>query len=219
MSVSPLPLAITLMVVMVFLGCDRDHHYDKNEKTSSIRSFQRPADGKLTEQQVSDYILIRQKIITVIKAQKLAKKMTMTEYKQGKSSDFDFRHFDEIELTAANSINMSYEEFLWIKDKVITAQTQLLVQRYYDLNNRIIELLDQTLTRYKEINSEELEQQEQQTMNGYVAEMEQEITNLRAKITDPNERSAALKHNIILVSKFNNELEALQQRALQSFTP
>ena len=145
--------------------------------------------------------------------------MTIANNKPDQSPGLNFRHFDEIEKIAANSFNMSYDEFLWIKDNVITAQTQLLVQHYYYLNNRIITLLDQTLTHYEEHNNDKLQQHEQKIMNGYVGEMKQEMIHLRRKISDSEEGSAALEHNIALVNKYKNELEAQQQQALQSFTP
>ena len=203
----------------VILGCDRVDDYKNNVKDPVLKSFQRPANGKLTEQQVADYIVIRQKVIADVKAQKLAKQMTMSEYKPDKSSAMDLLHFDEIEMAAANSFNMSYDEFQWIKDTVITTQTKMLVQRYYDLNHKIMTLLDQTLARYKEINTEELEQQEQQIMNGYVAEMKREMTSLRDKITESNERPEALEHNIVIITKFQKELELLQQQVSQSVNP
>ena len=203
----------------VILGSDRVDDYKNNVKDPVLKSFQRPANGKLTEQQVADYIVIRQKIIADVKAQNLAKQMTMSEYKPDKSSAMDLLHFDEIEMAAANSFNMSYDEFQWIKDTVITTQTKMLVQRYYDLNHKIMTLLDQTLTHYKEINTEELEQQEQQIMNSYVAEMKQEMTSLRDKITESNERPEALEHNIVIITKFQKELELLQQQVSQSVNP
>jgi hypothetical protein len=208
-----------MVLVIVTAGCGSDTYYDKNSVTSSITPFQRPADGKLTEQQIAGYVVIRHKIIADVKAQKLAKKMTIANNKPDQSPGLNFRHFDEIEKIAANSFNMSYDEFLWIKDNVITAQTQLLVQHYYYLNNRIITLLDQTLTHYEEHNNDKLQQHEQKIMNGYVGEMKQEMIHLRRKISDSEEGSAALEHNIALVNKFQNELEAQQQQALQSFTP
>jgi hypothetical protein len=208
-----------MVAVIVAAGCDSDTYYDKNSNISSITPFQRPADGKLTTQQIDSYIVIRHKIIADVKAQKLAKKMTIANNKPDQSPGLNFRHFDEIEKIAANSFNMSYDEFLWIKDNVITAQTQLLVQHYYYLNNRIITLLDQTLTHYEEHNNDKLQQHEQKIMNGYVGEMKQEMIHLRRKISDSEEGSAALEHNIALVNKFQNELEAQQQQALQSFTP
>jgi hypothetical protein len=208
-------LTIALVATLTIWGCDHngDEHTDSN--TLTIPSFQKPADGRLTEQQVADYIVIRQKIISDVRAQKSTQNKAMVESKEVVSSGFGNRHFDEIERAAANAHNMSYDEFLWIKDNVITLQTHLLVQRYYELNSRIMTLLDQTLTRYKETNTQKLGQQEQQVVNGYVAEMKQEMADLRGKITDSNEKLPALEHNIILINQFKNELEELQQEALQ----
>ncbi|WP_455212769.1 hypothetical protein [Kaarinaea lacus] len=211
------------MMALIFIGCDNNDSSNNHAKNSTLAPFQKPADGKLTEQHVADYIVIRQKIITDVKAQKLAKQMTMSEYEAvrnpDKDTDIKFRHFDEIEKAAAASFKKSYEEFLWIKDSIITAQTKMLVRRYYELNNKIMSLLDQTLTRYKEINAEESQQQEQQIMNGYVAEIKQELTNLRDKTTDADDGSEALEHNIIIVTKFKKELDTLQQQALQPLVP
>jgi len=219
MFASQLSLAVTLFVAIALYGCERGSELNKDSISFSESIFQRPADGKLTEKQVADYIVIRQNIIRDVIAQKLAKKKTLPELKEDSAFSSKFRHFDEIERTVANSFNMSYEEFLWIKDTVISTQTTMLVQHYYDLNRRIMTLLDKTLTRYKEINAEKLEQQEQLKMNGYVEEMKQEMANLRGKISGPNERSDSLGHNIIIVSKFKKELESLEQQVLQPFNP
>ena len=208
-----------LSVALILSGCDGINNNNETANTNSLPLFQQPIDGKLTEQQVADYIVIRQKIIRDVRNQKLAKQMTMAEFKEDSDSYPDYRHFDEIEQSAAESFNMSYEEFLWIKDKVISAQTQQLVQRYYDLNGKIVTLLDKTLERYKEINAEKLVHQEQQLMNAYVAEIKQEMSNLRAKTTNPKERPVALEYNIALVTKFKKELELLDQQALQGFNP
>jgi len=208
-----------LAMVLVLSGCDGVNNNNETANTDSSPLFQQPLDGKLTEQQVADYIVIRQKIIRDVRTQKLAKQLTMAEFKENSNPYPDYLHFDEIEKSAAESFNMSYDEFLWVKDRVISAQTQQLVQRYYDLNGKIVTLLDQTLERYKEINAEKLEHQEQQLMNAYMAEIKQEMSNLRAKTTNPKERPVALEYNIALVTKFKKELELLEQQALQGFNP
>lgn len=80
-------------------------------------------------------------------------------------------------------------------------------------------LLDKTLTRYKEINIEKNDQQEQLTMDGYVEEMKQEIVRLREKIPGMNERPEALEHNTIIISKFEKDLESLEQQAFPHLAP
>ena len=209
-------LLILVMLVLVLGGCDRDddHLNNANNTLNTLntlsRSFQRPEDGKLSEQQVAKYIVIRKKIIADVKTQKLAQKTANGKNEPNESTSIDLRHFDEIEIAAAKSFDMSYAEFQWVKDAVIDTQTQMLVQKYYQLNHRILTLLDETVTRYKEINSKEPEQQERQIMNGYVAEIKQEITNLRGKIAEPNESSEALAHNIVVMTKFKKELGSLR---------
>lgn len=214
-------VGVIIIVIMsvVLYGCERDVEPGKDAITFYESSFQSPADGKLSEEQVVDYIVIRQKILRNVNAQKLAKKTTLEETADVSPVSSNVRYFDEIERQVAHSHNMSYDEFLWIKDTVISTQTTLLVQQYYDLNNRIMTLLDKTLVRYKEINSENTDQQEQLVMNGYVEEMKQEISNLRGKLPGQRERPQALEHNIIIVSKFTKEFESLEQQAIQSLAP
>ena len=208
---SQICLALVFIIPIALCGCENDAKYNKELNTSSKPTFRPPLDGKLTEKQVTDYIVIRQRIIRDVETQKSAKKIAQAETKEDLFPDPNFRYFDEIEKSVANSFNMSYDEFLWIKDTVISTRTTLLVQRYYSLNHKIMTLLDETLVRFKEINNEKLEQHEQFKMDGYVDEMKQEMTNLREKMIKPTERSGALEHNSILVSKFIKELEFLEQ--------
>jgi hypothetical protein len=209
-ALNPVFVIFTLIFMSGFYGCDQHDGNLNNAKATVTRSFHKPLDGKLTEQQVADYIAIRKKIIADVKAQKLVQKKAIEKNEHHESADAEVRHFDEIEMAAASSLEMSYKEFQWIKDTVIDTRTKMLLQQYYRLNHKILTLLDNTLTRYKEINGKTSEQQEQQTMNGYVAEIKQEIANLRSKMTDPDDRSEALEHNIVIISKYKKELESLQ---------
>ena len=214
MNTFQLRMTITLIAMVVLSGCGRDAEHNKDSISFSKPTFQIPTDGKLSEKQIADYIIIRESVIREVNAQKSATEMTLAELKENSVANPSFRYFDEIEKTGANSAGMSYNEYLWIKDTIISTQTTMLVQNYYDLNNRIVTLLDKTLTRYKEISSEKLDPQEQIKMHGYVDEMKQEMKNLRGKISDPNEKSEALKYNITIVSRFQKELETLEQQAL-----
>ena len=217
MIIYHLRMAIILMVAISLYGCGHEAEHNKDSISFAKPTFQIPADGKLSVKQVADYILIRESVIREVNAQRSANEMTLAELKENSAAYSSFRYFDEIEKTVANSAGMSYNEYLWIKDTIISTQTKMLVQNYYDLNKRIMTLLDETLTRYKEISIEKLGQQEQLKMHGYVDEMKLEMANLRGKISDPNERSEALTYNISIVSRFNKELEKLEQQALHSF--
>ena len=149
--------------------------------------------------------------------QKSSEKKALIKSAEHSTPSAVVRYFDEIEKQVAQSHDMSYDEFLWIKDTVISTQTTMLVQEYYDLNNKIMTLLDKTLSRYEEINADISSRQEQLLMNVYVKEMKQEMINLREKIPDQRNRSEALQHNISIISKFKKELESLEQQALHNF--
>ena len=184
---------------------------------SSIKSHL-PEDGKLSEKLVTDYIKIRQKIINDVQQQKKVKSLTPAEKLEKPNQTIESLYFDEIEQAAARSFNMSYEKYLWIKDTVITTQTSLLVQQYYDLNNKIMVLLDKTLDRFNEIKTNNTDQKEQQVMGGYVDEMKQEIKNLQDKMVDPQHRTEKEQHNILLITKYQKELESLEEQVLQPIT-
>lgn len=211
----PLVVLLCLCVVVTLYGCEPDTVSGKSANFSPEINFQIPADGRLTEKQITDYIIIRQSIIRDVRAQKLAKQQTLAELAEDSSESPDDRYFDDIEKRAALTHNMSYDEFVWVKDTIISTHTKLLVQHYYDLNNKIMTLLDKTLIRYEELNSVKPDHQEQKKMQGYVAEMKQEMAKLNEKISDVKDRPQALQHNMALVAKFQDELEALEQQVLQ----
>ena len=212
-------LVIVLFLAIALYGCERDDQKDQDATSVSKPIFHIPNDGKLAEKQVADYIAIRQIIIHEVKAQKLARQNYLAEYREDPAAGTEFPYFDDIEKSAANAHNMSYDEFLWIKDTVISTQTIIMVQHYYDLNKKIMLLLDKTLNRYNEINAESADSPEQQQMDSYVEEMKAEIARLGGKIPDSKEQSEALAHNILVVSKFKKELENLEQQALRPITP
>lgn len=216
---SQVRITVVFIVVIILYGCERDAEPGNDVGTNAKSTYQEPADGKLTEKQVVDYIVIRKKIIRDVNAQKIAAKTTLEESSQKSTTSSDVRYFDEIERQVAHSYSMSYDEFLWIKDTVISTQTTLLVQQYYDLNNRIMTLLDKTLTRYKEINANNNDQQEQRIMDGYVEEMKRDMASLREIMPGSNGRVEALGHNVVIISKFKNELESLEQQAIQRIAP
>ena len=198
--------------LLAFYGCNNTGE-DGVTADAPQQRFHKPVDGKLSESQLIQYIAIRQEIIHEVNAQKQAINTAATESDLSKLHERP-RHFDEIEKDVANSSNMSYEEFSWIKDTVIHAGTQLLVGEYYRLNNRITTLLDQALLRYQEINRESnasgKEQGEQQIMDAYVEEMQQEIIRLRDKTTASELNTPALLHNMALVEKYQSQLDTLQ---------
>lgn len=215
-------IIITVIILSTVYGCE-DH--DDNSNVLSRVNFQTPSDGKLSEKQIIDYLIIRRKIIQHVNAQEM-QNVLLGEVRLGKamwpadnSSDStissDVRDFAEIEKEAANSLSMSYEEFLWIKDKVISTQTKILVQQYYDLNNRIITLLDETLLDYREQNVKSNAHQKSSQMDGYVVEMRQEVHKLHRTTVESGEADETLQHNKKIISKFKKELESIEKKSLE----
>ncbi len=201
------------LVAIALLGCDGNSQSSQDAKPKSSRHFQVPADGKLTERQVIEYIGIRKKVIQELEAQQASKQSPSAYAKNKTDMQNSYRYFDEIEKTVANSINMSYEEYLWIKDTVINTKTSVLIRRYYDLNHKIMSLLDKTLMRYEEINTNKPDKREQEVMDNYIDEMKQEMNSLREKIPEQQGITKVQEHNAEVISKFQSEIDSLDQQA------
>ena len=196
-----------VLFTVILLGCDDDSPQQQPGKT--IRDFIIPVDGKLKEDQVLDYIAIRKKIIREANARHYARQNSLSENDGGVENKNRPRYFDEIEQVVAEMHGMSYAEYLWIKDAVITTQTQLWLRQYYEANSRIVNLLDRTLSRYREIANGN-DKQEQNNMKAYVVEMKQELKNLKEKIPQLDNESEAFIYNSALVFKYKVELESLK---------
>jgi hypothetical protein len=165
----------------------------------------------LTQQQVIDYIRIRESIINQVNRQKTIQSMSMAQRKETVGGDVKYRHFDKIEAAAALKFNMNYKEFAWVKEQIITAQTQKVLREYYRLNNEILIRLDQALNRFKDNNIDQMESNERRLMRAYVAEIKQQTAELRNQLPVASAGSDALDFNIELVSRFDKEFLRLQQ--------
>ncbi|MGD8569058.1 MAG: hypothetical protein PVJ39_13300 [Gammaproteobacteria bacterium] len=214
-----LRLSVVLLFTIVFYGCSRPADQNDGTNVTGGSTFTIPQDGKLTEKQVKYYIAIRKKVIQETKKQKLAKQNYLAEFREHPEYGNEFRYYDEIEKSAARSFDMSYEEYLWVKDTIISAQTTVMVRRYYELNNKIMHLLDKTLKRYDEINAKEQDRQERLKMDGYVKEMKSEMADLRGKIPDPDQQPKALEHNVALIAKYKKELDSLEDQLTRKYSP
>lgn len=210
-----LRLSIVLCFASVFHGCSRPADQNDGTNETGGPAFTIPQNGRLTEEQVKIYLAIREKVIRETKKQKQEKQNYLAEFREHPQYGNAFRYYDDIEKSAARSFNMSYEEYLWIKDTVISAQTSAMVRRYYELNNKIMHLLDKTLKRYHEINAEEQDRQERLKMDGYIKEMKSEMARLRDKMPDPDQQSKALDHNVALVVKYKNELDSIEEQLVR----
>lgn len=193
-----------LFVVVLLTACDSS---EKNNSEFRSNVFVAPQDGKLNEKQLLDYIAIRQRINNQLKKreqQKLDQLMS-----DGGVSSRETLYFDEIEKSVAESAGMSYEEYSWIKDIVINTRTALWLERYYELNNKIVTLLDQTLIGYEKNKVPELNHPEQKKMELYVDEMKNELSSLQDKLSNDNLKDA-FAHNRVIIEKYLDDLEALK---------
>jgi len=193
------------------LLCACNNNADTAQSSSDeIKKFVMPEHGRLEEKQVSDYITIRKQIVEQAdKSVNDNQESLSTASAELSGNDKDTRYFDEIEKAVANSHGMSYAEYLWIQDTIITTRTQMWLQSYYETNNKIVALLDRTLSRYGDITKEK-DQLEQQKMDGYVREMKQELASLQAKIPRQEIEIEAFKHNSVVIAKFKSELDLLK---------
>jgi hypothetical protein len=201
---------LLLNILVILIGCE-----NKSEDqlvSIPISKFSVPEDGKLIVKQVEEYIAIRHRVIRELNERNRREMITLIEGEVEEQSRDRYRYFDEIEKEEANKSGMSYKEYLWIKDTVISTQTTLWLQQYYEANNKIVSLLDKTLTRYKQTSDDKLNKEEQKIMDTHVNEMKQELNNLRKKIQVHDVESEAYAHNSAIVSTFKDALESLEKQ-------
>jgi len=176
----------------------------------SIPKFSLPPDGRLTEEQVASYISIRHQINREVKARDKEDMIALLEGVENVEATTERRYFDEIEKAVANASGMSYDEYLWIKDTIIATRTSLWLQQYYEANNKIVNLLDKTLTGYKQAAGDKKDSEEQKLMEAHVKEMKQELSGLRDKINYQNKNSEAYTHNSGIISRYSQALESIE---------
>ena len=193
-----------LFVIVLLTACDSS---EKNSREFHPNDFIAPKDGKLSEKQLLDYIAIRQRISNQLKKREQQKLDQLVS--DNGISNREILYFDEIEKSVAEHAGMSYAEYSWIKDTVINTRTALWLERYYELNNKIVTLLDQTLIGYEEKKVPRLNHPEQKKMELYVDEMKDELSNLQDKLTNDNLKDA-FNHNRVVVEKYLKDLEALK---------
>ena len=210
MSAVLIRTVLILFSVVSLFGCN--DNTDPQQSSIPVSKFSAPEDGKLTEKQVADYVAIRHQIIREVSARDKAEMISLIEGEDNPDNRSDFLYFDEIEKAVANAAGMSYKEFIWIKDTLISTQTTMWLQQYYELNNKIVNLLDKTLARYKEANNEKKDKDEQEIMDAHVKEMKQELTGLRGKINYQNDNTDAFVHNSAIVLKFEQALKSLEKQ-------
>lgn len=199
LSVRPVYL---LLCVLLFIACDKNN----NNLASSNQKFVIPEDGILSEKQLLNYIAIRQKINIKLKLRDKQKLKSLVS--KAANSNRELPYFDEIEKSVAQENGLSYAEYIWIKDTVISTRTSMWLEQYYELNNKIVSLLDQTLNRYKDTGVPALNEIEQKKMNVYVGEMKGELSGLQHKLSNDSSTKIS-QHNRDLVTKYIKELESL----------
>lgn len=202
-----------MFIVVLLCGCNANNQPPQdNGKTSDIE-FHPPLDGKLTEQQIMNYIQIK---IWLNRQRDMpdAKSVNIPADSVAGAKQIDQpRYYDELEKDAAKSVNMNVNEYYWVKDTIINTQSIILLQRYYQLNQKIMRLLNETLSHYKKQQTQQQKTAEKQTMNRYVDEMKQELTNLDGKVAELGSLSEAERYNIELVSRYQSQLASVDNTA------
>ena len=200
-------------------GCSADNQASQVNSDNFVTEFHPPVDGKLSEQQLKNYIQIKKSISRQLAGQNAAMRQNPQSSQSVPASENKPLYYDRLEKAAANSVDMSIEEYNWIKDTVINTQSTILVRQYFQLNKKIVRLLDDTLTHYKTHQMPQQANTEQDSMNIYVDEMKQEISSLDEKVADMDSLSESERHNIELVTRYQSQLASLVPVANPSRKP
>jgi len=205
---------LILFTVVMLCSCNGDNQSTEGNSKNSVLAFNPPLDGKLSEQQIKKYLHIK-KLLNHQFNRQLGKANGITAETPANSAQTSAqtdqrRYYDELEKDAALSVEMNVKEYYWVKDTIINTQSIILLQRYYHLNQKIMHLLTETLSNYKNQQKQQ-KTAEQQSMNIYVDEMKQELANLDGKVAELGSLSEAELFNIELVSRYQSQLASVEK--------
>jgi hypothetical protein len=181
---------------------------DKNSAEITETTFTVPEHNQLTEQQVQQYLAVKDTEKEILSSQK--------KNLLNNTGDSDIMRYQDIEVKAAQINQLSLPEYEWIKNTVINSRIQAQFQEYFALNQQIISLLEGTLKRHEATKKDLKDADEIAILDGHVKEINEHIETLKTQIEKYTNLSESEKHNIEIVNKFRVQLEAVEKDQLSS---
>ena len=219
-------LSLMLCLSLALIGCKAKEIADKADISKDLQErgttelmeqvakdeYTPPEDGRLTEAQVQMYLKVREhekKIAQVAKeemkkhAEKAEKKGegSITGMLDGFKALGSAADFMTADIRAAKDLGYNTQEYLWIKQQVLTASTS---QMAADFGNAMQQNFD---TAYAEAKKAHDEATDEQTKKLY-ADMMAGYEKSKQEMTAQTDQDPAVAHNKQLLSKYENALNA-----------
>jgi len=202
---------LMLAVLFVLLSCNSNNHggndHDSNNHDSTNndstpkttpKHFVPPDDNTLSEQQVLLYIEVKQR----------EKQLLVINENAPPAMS---RHYNHIETQAAQESNLGIEEYLWIKNNIINAGTQSMLNGYFELNNKIIALLEKTLARRMETRALTEDPAEVERIDIHINEIKQQLLDFKLTTEKYTNRTESVSSNLQLFEKYKTQLESVSR--------
>ncbi|WP_455208740.1 hypothetical protein [Kaarinaea lacus] len=206
---------IVIMLLMVITGfvlvaCDIRNpettatpNASSDDTTTVAASFIAPVDGQLTEQQLLQYLSVKQSEKDLLS--------NLPTKDQNKPLSSAVTRYQDIERQAAQLNKLTLIEYEWIKNTVINSRIKHQFMEYFALNNQIIALLENTLQRHEATKATLKNPEEIAILDGHVTEVKEHIETLKSQIEKYTDLTESDRHNVELVKKFEPQLRALEK--------
>ena len=201
---------LLVIVGFVLVACDIGNpettatsNASSGDTTTVAVPFIAPVDGQLTEQQLLQYLSVKQSEKDLLsnlptKNQKAPLSSAVTSYQ-------------DIERQAARLNKLTLAEYEWIKNTVINTRIKDQFMEYFALNNQIIALLENTLQRHEATKATLKNPEEIAILDSHVTEVKEHIETLKSQIEKYTDLTESDRHNVELVKKFEPQLRALEK--------
>ena len=155
---------------------------------------------KLNEDQVAQYIAIQQSIKQMMDNKRV---IDTPENKLALS------RFQDIEKHAIKEQGMPVAQYNQIKDIIIETQTNIKLEDYTRLNNKIINLLEQTLKRHEATRSRVKSKEELVLLDQHASEIREHIHTLKTTMDQYTDNSETMRFNRKIIKPYIDQLNAL----------
>lgn len=219
-------LAVSLCLSLALVGCKAKELADKAAIAKDLEKrgttdlmkevandeYTAPEDGRLTDAQIQMYLKVREheKKIAQVAKDEMKKHAETAEKKGDKSlgglmeglqalgSAADFMTAD---IRAAKDLGYNTQEYLWVKQQVLTASTAVMAEKF---NQTIAANFDKAYAEAKKA----YDQAPDETTKKLYADMLAGYDKSKEEMQQQQDQDPALAHNRQLLSKYENALNA-----------
>ena len=214
------------LVLVVFGACGRsgidfeDEKEVRNDKSligiieeASGDSYDPPSDGKITEKQIKMYLQVKKREQDLVKmsAQKsVSPAAKVPPFWEEMETLGDLGKLLTADIRAAQELGYNTTEYQWVKGKVIEAK---ITSRVTEVRSAGSAMFRESLESLKGTRAQTRDPALQRMYDEQIVELERSLRKAEVEAAEKQEDPAAkaVRHNVDLLEKYKNELDALQE--------